>query len=592
MERIFILKKYAQSQEILDKLDAAWKELRTSIGRNPSMKEISNKSGVNYQTTVAIFHKNKQFADSHPVSSGNVNRGLSSRQNTAAIIHSSYSRLSNILGELPSIMEIVKDSGLNYSSVARAFEDRSFLDTHPLRTTTDTTKKKLAEAYKRFSSREGLPPTKTQIERESGISHVTIMSAYNDAEFAQKYPLSGGWDLRTQKVLDKLNVDYEELLSTKGEEPSRKEWSEKSGVSPSAINQVFRRHPDFADSHPLSSGNKLRWQKENTETAIKIHIAYEKFFAREKKEPTLSELAGESRMTNTPIITAFKDKAFADAHPLMVGQGGGREKDISPTIFYRGKSSYAHEPIILDIFKMNGEEVVHQPEPIKIEEQSVFRREMKPDFLVNGVYFEVFGGSPAAKEKEKYETRKQYKIQHIQNLYYVENLPRPITKVSPQHRTLQSYAQILDRDVKPDPSTKPYKDAEKTLLERMPLLKKYGITMCAHYLQVMAQLSDQQKASARSDIETFNRKQAPQLKLHAQVLQMPQQNINPPTLQQIEANLKQQYKSVDFWSNEEKVAVFFKTPQNIQKYISAAKEMINMPHQEKRVASKTIWKLI
>lgn len=109
-----------------------------------------------------------------------------------------------------------------------------------------------------------------------------------------------------------------------------------------------------------------------------------------------------------------------------------------------------------------------------------------------------------------------------------------------QPYTLRKYARILDTDLRPDPMIKPYQNAEETLINMIPL--------CSDYIEWLNVKSEDTKEEL------------------SQKLQLAQEE--PPTLPEIDSLLQTTYQSSDRWSPEERVAVFFKTQENIMTYLN------------------------
>jgi len=68
-----------------------------------------------------------------------------------------------------------------------------------------------------------------------------------------------------------------------------------------------------------------------------------------------------------------------------------------------------------------------------------------------------------------------------------------------------------------------------------------------------------------------------------------QSQTQPPTLEQIDYKLKSQYKFVDYWGDLEKIAVYFRTPENIIPYIEQMKqELQNLQQSIPKAASRSL----
>jgi len=242
-------------------------------------------------------------------------------------------------------------------------------------------------------------------------------------------------------------------------------------------------------------------------------------------------------------------------------KSNGFPASLSEMEYEKTHTGSTHEYVINDIFFINDENV----QGIDVEEQipNSYSEIIYIDFLINDAYFEVFGDN-----RKGYDKRKKEKIELIpqigRSFFWVDISRHKINKTSPANRTLMSYAEILDGNYQPKDRPKPYKDAVATLLQKIPLLTQYGIELCGSYAKTMEQLTDPQKQDLRLQLRQDTKASQTQ----------------PPTLEQIDSDLRLRYKSVDYWGELEKIAVYFKTQEAIMPYITQMQNELQQNQQE------------
>jgi len=254
------------------------------------------------------------------------------------------------------------------------------------------------------------------------------------------------------------------------------------------------------------------------------------------------------------------------------------------TIFeYESKPQSWHESVVMDVFKICGVSVEYEPkiDECESEEMKKFIENIidlsdshfgedsttykvwlpVPDFrLPDGYYFEIFGLDSA-----EYLNKQVFKIRHIPKLKWIDH--KDLSDIH-KRRTLFSYAEVLDTRVKKndymanpslnsinqDLSSGNLLDGvsfTESLLEKIPLLQEHGIDISFNYVEMTKSFVEEKPVlpfPKTSSVKTA-------------------QN-NLLGIDEIENNLKGMgFLTPHLWSDEEKVAVYFKTPQSLEEYI-------------------------
>jgi len=229
------------------------------------------------------------------------------------------------------------------------------------------------------------------------------------------------------------------------------------------------------------------------------------------------------------------------------------------------KFSSINELIIQDVFAICNISF-EKPKSIRYEYGRII-----PDyyFPTGNFYFEVFGyGGANEEENNAYQNKMNKKIQKITNLKYIDIRGKGI-------RGLIKCAAILDTQVcvKQQCGQSLFSNisVQQTLATKIPLLEKFGISLCTTYIKRLQEMSPQQLGKARKAIERTPVQHQPfpqtQPLNNPNIFRQQNQKIaqsEPISLQQIVSELSQQYESVQSWTPEEQVAVYFKTPENLQ----------------------------
>jgi len=179
----------------------------------------------------------------------------------------------------------------------------------------------------------------------------------------------------------------------------------------------------------------------------------------------------------------------------------------------------------------------------------------KPDFLIGGnLFFEVFGYRDS---NEDYHLRTLFKIQKLGqfiNLRYIwlHRIPRFV---------LRKYANLLDTKVCSASDNKcdiPLIDGVSLLSvleEKIPLLSEFGLSIAKSYINWLR---------ARSRKPSFYKHVREKIEKDIPFPQPVTASNEPFDVSQIVSSLSGEYESVSLWSDEEKVAIYFKTPEKLK----------------------------
>lgn len=208
-----------------------------------------------------------------------------------------------------------------------------------------------------------------------------------------------------------------------------------------------------------------------------------------------------------------------------------------------------HELVINDIFKLCG---------IPFEFQIYYKnyvRKWRIDYKIKDRWFEVFGMND-----EKYAQDMKEKIEYIPRLLWID-----VRKYNPrQNRILKKYAEKLDKEVCEKEGCGISLLGESILAilyQNVELLKEENIPLTTSYKTYLETISSTDVTRIREKVD----ERVPELKLtNAQT--QPQ----PISMEQITQELSQQYQSAQFWDDHEKIAVYFRTVENL---------MAHMPQQ-------------
>jgi len=308
--------------------------------------------------------------------------------------------------------------------------------------------------------------------------------------------------------------------------------------------KLYKYHPEYKanERYPLTIPSQKPTSKIRNKKLDLIKQIYNNLSSRFGTVPTMRELSEATGITEKALRSYYDIGDLQQQYPTWSGTKGGELVPSNP--LGTSSSKNIHQLIISDIFTINGEsyQINQEYDTSSYEESFVFVGKPVADFVVNGTYLELFEPNKV-KSNERNIREMEEKLRQIPNLCWL-NFRHTSTK---QPYTLRKYARILDTDLRPDPMVKPYQNAEETLTNMIPLLSDYGLRLCSDY------------------IEWLNVKPKGTKEELSQNLQLAQEE--PPTLSEIDSSL-QSYQSSDMWSPEERVAVFFKTQENIMIYLN------------------------
>ena len=212
-----------------------------------------------------------------------------------------------------------------------------------------------------------------------------------------------------------------------------------------------------------------------------------------------------------------------------------------------------HELVINDIFKLCG---------IQFEFQINFPNYIKKwivDYRINGRWFEVFG-----RNDERYAEEMKEKIEVIPRLLWVD-----VRKYSPgQKRIIKKYAEKLDKEICTSEGCGKSLFATsiiEILYRNIELIKEENIPLTESYKTYLEQISSKDIGRIRQKVDERIPETTDLRLTQAQI-----QDQGPISMEQINQELSQQYQSVQLWDDHEKIAVYFKTAQNL---------MTHMPQQ-------------
>ena len=191
-------------------------------------------------------------------------------------------------------------------------------------------------------------------------------------------------------------------------------------------------------------------------------------------------------------------------------------------------------------------------------------------------YFEVFGFVFGEEKIDaKYQNSINYKVKNIPNLKYID-----VRKTKMGSSGLLKCATILDTQVcvKKQCGHPLFPDIslQATLKQAIPLLEKFGISLCMEYVKKLQEMNPQQlgklkKAIERTPVQHQPFPQTAPLN-NPNIFRQKSAQAEMITLEQMSMELSQQFKSVQYWLPEEVVAVYFKTPENLQVAMSGQQD--------------------
>ena len=261
----------------------------------------------------------------------------------------------------------------------------------------------------------------------------------------------------------------------------------------------------------------------------------------------LYETRDDKRSIYQKVFRKHKKKyeSYDDIFKSIPKERAKGQRKPRPANLSTEKDDSLHELVVNDIFTLCG---------IPFESQLPFKPQTLGwiiDYKINGRYFEIFGMNT-----EEYAEKMQSKIQTIPMLLWVD-----WRKYKPTRRVLKNYAQKLDKDICT------VEGCGRSLLQasivailysNIELLSEEKIPLTSSYEAYLEQVSSSDISRVREKID----KRVPKITFA--------QNQKIITMQQINQELSQQYQSVHLWDNNEKIAVYFRTAENL---------MAHMPQQ-------------
>ena len=237
----------------------------------------------------------------------------------------------------------------------------------------------------------------------------------------------------------------------------------------------------------------------------------------------------------------------------------------------------------------------------------------QPDFLINNTtLFEVFGGSP---EMEKYEISMGFKKKKFTEFFsnhfaYIDK--KPLDSAALNDRTLMSYAISLDTKVEGAKSS--IGNQFQSKLETIaPLLGENNIHLNVNYRTQISSFSEDERISTKYNVDIYNHGEYPtdkDVKAPIPFEQLPKaiapeqteasndswyklaqssgyNRTEPASMNEISSALKQEgFWSSHRWSENDRIAMYFKTPENLQMALSKLQQPImEFPQQEQQIAA-------
>lgn len=210
----------------------------------------------------------------------------------------------------------------------------------------------------------------------------------------------------------------------------------------------------------------------------------------------------------------------------------------------------AHELIIADLFLILDINFEEQKKYPLWQNSHCFTYGPIVDFLIEQNWFEVFGihgeGVSINNKDCDYQSRRKEKIDNIAPLLWLD---APTSLPHPKQRSLLLYTNLLENNVQSNSGNNIFKGISQQLEKKVPLLSHVGLDLCMSYIEYLNKSNDLINRPAIN----FYFRQA--------------ENKTAISLDEIESTISQKYKSSYLWSNEEKVALYFKTFNNIYKHI-------------------------
>jgi hypothetical protein len=226
----------------------------------------------------------------------------------------------------------------------------------------------------------------------------------------------------------------------------------------------------------------------------------------------------------------------------------------------------------------------------------------QPDFLLEGkILYEVFGGSM---EQDRYDYRAGFKKEMFKK-YFKDNFAfidqNALIKAS-NKRSLVSYAKALDDSSCSasgcGPDVLGYQVLNR-MQELTPLLKKENITLNANYCDQLARIGDLPELKPRLENELIPKWDEWEFQQHEEENSIANSNswykvsqandrTKPVSFNEMVVALKQEgFLTPHMWSDIDKVAVYFKTPENLNQALQTLnqREVIEFPQQEQQVAA-------
>ena len=247
----------------------------------------------------------------------------------------------------------------------------------------------------------------------------------------------------------------------------------------------------------------------------------------------------------------------------------------------------------------------------------------QPDFLINNVLFEVFGGSP---EEKKYEISMGFKKEKFTKFFsnhfaYIDKTSLTSASVT-GNRTLISYAIALDTKVEGAKFSigNQFQSKLETIAQ---LLGENNIQLNENYRTQISSFNQDQIKSTEYDVkdELASREWPTDKDVNAPIPipwnQLPKaiapeqtetatdqavasndswyklaqssgyNRTEPASMNEISSALKQEgFWSSHRWSENDRIAMYFKTPENLQMALSKLQQPImEFPQQEQQIAA-------
>lgn len=271
----------------------------------------------------------------------------------------------------------------------------------------------------------------------------------------------------------------------------------------------------------------------------------------------LSWLSPSSPAYSEQLNTAIQEQQWGKIWGIVSGiqQSIKSGKGIYPA----AEKPSNHELVVRDILYIIGESFRYQT-PYSVRGS----HDIIPDFqLGDGRIFEIFGF-----RSDDYRERSEIKYRALYDILWWLDLIDVSIKSSAM--TLLRYAKMLDNDVchrdRCDLSLFS-ESVEESLKQEVPLLLGQNFSLCRNYLIQVGGSSDEwvdQKRKSIQELEPITR-DAPEYvePEESQTLFSRAQILLPKTLTDITSHLQSKYLSVNTWSDEEKIAIYFKTPKNL-----------------------------